>query len=185
MSNTKVGPVKELLAKLDEVESSCSGYRDAALRASADFENFRRRASQEGAEARRRGIEAVVGDVIPVLDNFERALAASMSEATVESVHRGLVMIQRQLRSALEAHGLADFSCVGEPFDPRRAEAVGFVESDEHAPETVVGEECRGYRCGDRVIRPARVVVARPKTGSESNASGPGPGVSDRGSQDS
>ncbi|HDQ99084.1 MAG TPA: nucleotide exchange factor GrpE [candidate division WOR-3 bacterium] len=165
MSKKKPGPVSELKARLEETEARCAEHRDAALRAAADFDNYRRRAQAEMADARRRGVEAVMCDVVPVLDNFERALAAEAgsgdSGRAVEAVRRGVELIRRQLREALAAHGLAEFSCVGEAFDPRHAEAVGFVESDEHEPETVVAEECRGYRCGERVIRPARVVVAR------------------------
>jgi molecular chaperone GrpE len=161
MSRKRTGPVADLQAELGDAEVRCAEYRDAAMRAAADFENYRRRAQGEIADARRRGIETVMCDLVPVLDNFARALSAVGNDMSVESVRKGVVLIQRQLRAVLEAHGLREYSCVGEQFDPRRAEAIGFVASAEHQPETVVAEECCGYQCAERVVRPARVVVAR------------------------
>jgi molecular chaperone GrpE len=70
-------------------------------------------------------------------------------------------LIHRQLREALCRHGLEEYSCVGTEFDPRKAEAISFVHTDEHRPGTVVGEACKGYSCGERVLRPAKVVVAK------------------------
>ena len=176
MSNKKKGPVTELAVKLSEAEQMCAEYRDSALRAAADFDNYRRRTQQELVDARRRGLEAVLCDLVPVLDNFERALAAT-DEVTVESVRKGIELIRKQLRVALEGHGLAEYTCVGEQFDPRRAEAVGFEQSDDQEPDTVIAEECRGYRCGERVIRPARVIVARPTAARRDSMEKPAQGT--------
>lgn len=169
MSKKKTGPVTELEQRLAEAEARCEEllrqekeHRDAALRAAADFENFRRRARQEISEARQRGVESVMCGLIPVLDSFDRALGIDAGEHSVEAVRKGVHLILRQFQSALEAHGLRRFSCIGERFDPRRAEAVGFQPDPEQERETVVAEECCGYQCAERVIRPARVVVARP-----------------------
>jgi molecular chaperone GrpE len=70
-------------------------------------------------------------------------------------------LIQRQLLEALRRHGVEEYSSVGTQFDPRRAEAISFVHTDEHEPGTVVSETCKGYACGERVLRPAKVVVAK------------------------
>ncbi len=86
----------------------------------------------------------------------------------LDKVHEGIVLIRRQLQDALARHGLVEFSCLGEEFDPRRAEAVSFVHTDEHQADTVVEEHCKGYCCEDRVIRPARVVVAKPRAKARS-----------------
>lgn len=150
--------MKEKLALL---EQECAANRDNYLRALADFENYRRRVQQDIGCARRSGAESLMLDLLPVLDNLERALAASGPESGSEPVRKGVELIHRQLTEALGRHGLESFSCVGEPFDPRRAEAVSFVELDGHPPDTVVEELCRGYRCAERVLRPSRVVVAR------------------------
>ena len=172
----KTGPVADLeqqlaaaLVRCEELAQEAAGHRDAALRAAADFENYRRRTRQELAESRQRGIEAVICDLVPVLDNFDRALAVAADEDSdgagsnnAEAVRKGVILMQRQLQSALEKHGLQRYSCVGELFDPHRAEAVGFVADAGQERETVVAEECCGYQCADRVVRPARVVVARP-----------------------
>jgi molecular chaperone GrpE len=79
-------------------------------------------------------------------------------------------LIQRQLREVLCKHGLEEYSCLGAEFDPRKAEAIGFVHSAEHAPNTVVDEACKGYSCGGKVLRPAKVLVARAKAGNEQGA---------------
>ncbi|MFO7638856.1 MAG: nucleotide exchange factor GrpE [bacterium] len=169
MSRKRNGPVSELEERLAQFHSRCEDaarreaeHRDSALRAAADFENYRRRTRQELAEARERGVEAVLADLVAVLDSFDRALAVGANQNPTEAVLKGLSLIQRQLCSVLEAHGLRRYSCIGEQFDPRRAEAVGFVPDTGDVPETVVSEDCCGYECQGRVVRPARVFVARP-----------------------
>lgn len=85
------------------------------------------------------------------------------TDGTLEKMKQGIALIRRQLYEALARHGVEEFSCLGEEFDPRKAEAVSFIHSDEHRPDTVVAEQCKGFSCRGRVIRPARVVVARQK----------------------
>jgi molecular chaperone GrpE len=104
---------------------------------------------------------------LPVIDNLERALAASESESGSESIRKGVELIHRQLTDALGRHGLESFSCLGKPFDPRLAEAVSFVEAGGQEPDTVVEEVCKGYRCEERVLRPSQVVVARASVAAE------------------
>jgi molecular chaperone GrpE len=148
-------------ATVARLEQESAESREKYLRALADFENYRRRVQQDISCARRSGREQLMLDMLPVLDNLERALAASEPGTGNDSIRKGVELIHRQLAEALARHGLESFSCLGKPFDPREAEAVSFVESDNHDPDTVVEEVCKGYRCEERVLRPSRVVVAR------------------------
>lgn len=162
MSKQKHGPVAKLREQVQKLDQLCAEQKDGGLRAAADFDNYRRRVQQEMGTARQAGVERLMCDLLPVLDNFERAEQAAQGEASVESLRRGVELIRKQFRDVLKAYGLEEFSCVGEAFDPNRAEAVSFIHTDEHEPDMVASEECRGYLCNERVIRPARVVVARP-----------------------
>jgi molecular chaperone GrpE len=155
-------PVARLKDENERLKSECEEHKHDHLRAVADFENYRRRMQQELACTRQSAMEDLISELLPVLDNFDRALAASNDKAGADSVRKGVELIRKQLMDVLARRGLEQFSCVGEDFDPRRAEAVSFVETDGHEPNTVVEEVCTGYACKDRVLRPAKVVVARP-----------------------
>ena len=161
MAHEKKGPVTKLKEQFDEKSNSCKSLEQEYLRALADFDNLRRRTARENEVSRRIALEALILDLLPVLDNFDRAAQAANVGATTDSVKKGLDLIQRQLREALCKHGLTEYSCVGTQFDPRKAEAISFVHTDEQKPGTVVSEICKGYACGERILRPARVVVAK------------------------
>ena len=161
MTHDRKGPVTELREKLAEKSDSCKKLEQEYLRALADFDNLRKRTERDSEVSRRLALEALAMDLVPVLDNFDRAVQTSGEGASAESLKKGIDLIQRQLREALCKHGVETYSCVGTQFDPRRAEAISFVHTAEQAPGTVVNEVCKGYACGERVLRPARVVVAK------------------------
>lgn len=151
----------ELEARTAELEASRTEARENFerwARSQADFENFRRRSRQEREEMTRYAAEGLMKDLLPVLDNLERALDA---DAAAESWKQGVEMTVRQLLSVLQSHGLNAIEAQGQPFDPNVHEAVMQVDSDEHEEGTVVGEVRRGYRLGDKVIRPSMVQVSR------------------------
>jgi molecular chaperone GrpE len=156
------GPVTQLTEEAAHKAEECGKLHEDYVRALADFENYRRRVERDMEVSRRLALEQLMLDLVPVMDNFERAVAAAQTGVSVDSVRKGMELIQRQLSDALCKHGLSEYTCVGEEFDPRRAEAIGFVHSADHAPNTVVAEHCHGYACGERVLRPARVTVAKP-----------------------
>jgi molecular chaperone GrpE len=161
MPQDKKGPVTLLREQVAEKSESCKKLQEDYLRAVADFDNLRKRTLRDSEVNRRLALEALVLDLLPVLDNFERAVQASSTGATVDGLRKGMDLIQRQLLEALRRHGVEEYSSVGTQFDPRRAEAISFVHTDEHEPGTVVSETCKGYACGERVLRPAKVVVAK------------------------
>jgi len=163
MTFQKKGPITELQEIRSKLESDCKRLQEDYLRALADFDNYRRRVERDLEVNQRLTLERLVGDLLPVLDNFDRAVLAAAGGRSIESVMTGVELIHRQLREAMCRHGVAEYSCVGQEFDPRNAEAIGFVQSNDHAPNTVVSEACKGYKCMGKVLRPARVIVARPK----------------------
>ena len=161
MAQDRKGPVTRLREQFAEKSDSCKKLEEEYLRALADFDNLRRRTQRDGEVSRRMALEALVLDLLPVLDNFDRAVQTAGAGANAESLKKGMDLINRQLREELCKHGVEEYSCVGTQFDPRKAEAISFVHTSEHTPGTVVSEICKGYACGERVLRPARVVVAK------------------------
>jgi molecular chaperone GrpE len=117
-------------------------------------------------------------ELIPVLDNFERALTAAApaeaaSGAGDQGIRKGLQMIYGQLQETLANLGLEGYSCLGQAFDPRRCEAVGFVETDEYPEHSVVAEAARGYMYKSKVLRPAMVTAAKGSQKSEGDRQKP------------
>jgi molecular chaperone GrpE len=152
-------------AELKRVEVEIHDLRDRLARRQADFENFRKRIEKERAETYNRAVADIAAKLLPVLDNLGRALDA---EATVESGESdefrhflsGVDLIYKQLNGVIDALGVKPVAAVGEPFDPHFHEAVVTEPTDEYEPDTVVQEIVRGYRMGDKLIRPALVKVA-------------------------
>ena len=146
---------QELAARQAEAREYLEGWQ----RERANFENFRKRMARELDDA---GIVAkveLIRAVLPAMDNLERALGDNTADVTV--VRKGVQLTYDQLRSALEKHGLTEVPAAGQPFDPNVHEAIGAVEGTEHAPDTVVEDLQKGYTFGERLVRPARVRVAR------------------------
>jgi molecular chaperone GrpE (heat shock protein) len=130
------------------------------VRLQADFENFRKRIERERDEHTRHAAATLVEKLLPVLDNLERALAAPAPDPGAAALREGLVLIHRQFLEELSLAGLRPVEAEGKSFDPLVHEAVETVSSDNHDPNTVVGELQRGYWFRDRVLRPALVRVA-------------------------
>ena len=134
--------------------------QDRYLRTLAEFDNFRRRIGREREEWRRQAQEELLREILPGLDNFDRALAVAPTPGTDRAFRTGVELIHRDFLSALERLGVRPFVAVGQPFDPARHEAVGRVERADVEDQTVVRETLRGYLFQERVLRPAQVVVA-------------------------
>lgn len=130
------------------------------LRAQADFDNFRRRTMKEKEELGQYASMKLLGQLLPIVDNFERAIAASSSNNDFESLAKGVDMIFRQLSQTLDAEGLKPINAVGEPFNPEFHQAIMTVESDEYEEGIVVEEVQKGYMLKDKILRPAMVKVS-------------------------
>ncbi len=143
--------------------AEASRMKDAWVRTAADFDNFRKRVRRELDDARRGGREDLLKALLPVFDNLERAIHSAQRSSDVKAVADGLSMVQRQFVDSLAREGIARVATVGRPFDPSVHEAIQQVETGDHAPGTVIAEVQPGYIQGDRLLRAAMVVVARPK----------------------
>jgi molecular chaperone GrpE len=146
------------LVELAAMAAKADEYLALAQRTQADFENFRKRSSREAALARERGAVKLAKDLLPAVDNLERALAHAPEDA--EDFVAGIKHVHTDVLGALKRAGIDVFSPEGEPFDPTLHEAVAQQPIEGAAPGTVVEVFQRGYRIGETVVRPARVVVA-------------------------
>lgn len=144
------------------VEEELKEYKDKYLRLLAENENTRKRMQKEKQEMTRFAVENVIADFLLPLDNLENALGFTeqMSEDT-RNWAMGFQMILTQFKDVLNQNGVTPFKSVGEQFDPHRHEAVETEETQDHPAGTVIHEFVRGYKCGDRIVRPARVKVAK------------------------
>ncbi len=149
---------EDLDALLADVKRERDEYLDLARRAKADFENYRKRASRETAEAESRGKAALARELVPSIDNLERALAVAEDGSEVA---RGVALVHDELQATLARAGVESYDPAGEPFDPALHEAISTQPADgELGAGTVVETLERGYRLAGRVLRPARVVVS-------------------------
>ncbi|MCP5520045.1 MAG: nucleotide exchange factor GrpE [Verrucomicrobiales bacterium] len=149
---------EELVALRDQA-AKAEENRDLYIRAMADLDNFRKRAARERQDAVKYANESLLNRIIPVLDSFELALAAT--DSAHEAVRDGVKMIFDQLRGALTEAGLQEVDAAGQAFDPALHEAVSMLETAETPDGHVVQQLRKGYRLNDRLMRPATVVVAR------------------------
>ncbi|MBB6675760.1 nucleotide exchange factor GrpE [Cohnella lubricantis] len=146
--------------RMAELRQQAEEYNNRYLRAQADFDNFRRRTLKEKEELAQYASMKLITQLLPVVDNFGRALQTSSEQADGQSFQKGVDMIYRQLTQVLEAEGLKAMEPVGQPFDPEVHQAIMQVESDEYEEGIVVEVVQPGYWLKDKVIRPAMVKVS-------------------------
>lgn len=146
--------------KVAELTQERDVIRDQLVRTLADLQNARRRAQQEREDMRRFATESLVRDLLPVLDNFERTVAASEQGATTEALIDGVRMVEKLLRGVLEGVSVQRMDVLGVAFDPELHEAIGSEPRDDFDEGSVIQEIEAGYLMNHRVIRPARVRVA-------------------------
>ena len=156
---------EELLnARVKELEEELASVKDKALRDAADTENYRKMLRQEKENAVKYANESIIRDLLDPLDNFSRAIEASEKTNDFETMKQGVVMVQDQLVNILRRNwGLEQFSPEGMPFDPAKMEACMMQESPDVDTETVSQVFMKGYILNGKVIRPAKVVVVKPK----------------------
>jgi molecular chaperone GrpE len=163
---------QSLEERLAEAEARAEEYLATAQRVAADFENYRKRAAREAAAAQERGITKLAKELLPAVDNLNRALQAAQSAAsgsdgvaqadngTTATLVSGIKLVHDDVIAALARAGIEGFSPEGERFDPQLHEAVAQIPAEGAESGTVIEVYQRGYRLGEVVIRPARVVVA-------------------------
>ncbi len=157
------------LSEVERARAERDRMREQLLRIAADFDNFRKRSRKEIEEVRRRAIEDTLREILPVIDDLERASGAISEASEVSAVSQGVQMVLRSFADVASRLGLQRIPTVGEQFDPTRHDAMQQQETTEHAPGTIVAEVVPGYYLGERLLRPAMVVVAKPpaRTGDQ------------------
>jgi molecular chaperone GrpE len=159
---------ERLHSELAAKEQELAELKDKYLRMLAESDNVRKRSRQQSEDTIRLQREQLLRELLPMVDNLERAVAASKGGGNGKSIVEGVEMVLRSVLDFLRNHGVTQLSAVGQRFDPNLHEAVAQIESGEHPPNTVIDEFHRGYLIGDRMLRPARVSVAK---GASSNGS--------------
>jgi molecular chaperone GrpE len=150
--------LEEMVAKL---EADLADAQDSALRAQADAANVQRRAEQEIDKARKFALDRFVGELLPVVDNMERALSAATESGAETSIIEGLELTLKSFMDALKKSGVEIVDPQGEPFDPQLAQAMSMVENPDVEPNTVIAVMQKGYTLNGRLVRPAMVMVSK------------------------
>lgn len=157
-TNNDVQEDEEKITELEQLQQEKDEIYDRMLRIQAEFDNFKRRTQKEKIAERKYKSQDLANELLPVLDNFERALQVENNDAT-SSIIEGITMVYQQLLDALKSQGIEEIDCVGKPFDPNLHHAVMQVEDEEQESNTVVEELQTGYMLEDRVLRPSMVKV--------------------------
>ena len=150
--------IEAICSETDGLRRELAGQKELHLRLAADFENFKRRSRQESEARAAAQKEAFIVELLPVVDNLERALAAGAARDSAE-FHQGVVMTLKQLQQLLRQHGVESGEMAGQPFDPHRQEALSQGHDPARPDQAILEVVQRGYQRGGKVLRPAKVVV--------------------------
>jgi len=158
-------PAPDEIAELKAQAAKAAENWDRFLRLTADFDNYKKRAARERSEAVSFANENLLVKLLPVMDAFDMALAATTSDSSAKSLQAGIVMVANQLKSALAEAGLEEIDATGKPFDPNLHEAVAQEETASAPEGEVVRQTRKGYKFRQRLLRPAGVIVAKKSAG--------------------
>ena len=160
-SNSVEAEFLSLRQQLETKETEAKNYYERLLRQAAELENYKKRSARERDDAIRYANESLLKDLLPVVDNLERAIAHASGGGNGKPLVEGVEMVLRGLADVLAKHGVMPILAQGQPFDPTKHEAMTQVETDDHEPNSVVEELHKGYMLRDRLLRPALVSVAK------------------------
>ena len=160
--------IEELEKALKDSGDEVAELKDKYLRKQADFDNFRKRMIRDKEDAIKFANTSLLMDIINVIDDFERALQSTAESQDFEALHSGVDMIEKRMTGMLDSNwGLKRFDSAGEAFDPEKHEALMMEESPDYEVQTVVEDFVKGYMLHDRVVRHAKVKVAKPVPAAE------------------
>jgi len=160
-SNSVEAEFLSLRQQLETKETEAKNYYERLLRQAAELENYKKRSGRERDDAIRYANESLLKDLLPVVDNLERAIAHASGGGNGKPLVEGVEMVLRGLTDVLAKHGAMPIAAQDQPFDPTKHEAMTQVETDDHEPNSVVEELHKGYMLRDRLLRPALVSVAK------------------------
>ncbi len=163
--------ISVLREQLQDKEIEAKNNYERFLRQAAELENYKKRTSRDRDDAIRFANENLIKDLLPIVDNLERAVAHAAGGGNGKPLVEGVELVLRSLLDVLAKHGVTPITATGQTFDPTKHEAMAQVETDEHNANSVVEELHKGYMLRDRLLRPALVSVAKPaKTQSKKNS---------------
>lgn len=162
--NGQDDPIKELEAKLEAKEKEAGETYDRLLRASAEFDNYKKRSSREMEEFRKFANQSLIKEMLSVVDNLELAMNSTDGHKAIDKdLLQGLEMTHKEILRVFDKFNVKPIDAKGQPFDPTFHEAVMQEETNDSPKNTVINELQRGYMIHDRLLRPSMVVVAKPK----------------------
>ena len=168
--NGDADPIKELEAKLEAKEKEAVETYDRLLRASAEFDNYKKRSSREMEEFRKFANQSLIKEMLSVVDNLELAMNSTNNHKAIDKdLLQGLEMTHKEILKVFEKFNVKPIDAKGQPFDPAFHEAVMQEETSDSPKNTVTNELQKGYMIHDRLLRPSMVVVAKPKENDESD----------------
>jgi molecular chaperone GrpE len=160
--------------RIEDLSAELVETKDRLIRLQADFENFRRRAQREREEAVRYGTQNLFKDLLTTVDNLDRAIDhARRGTGDADNLLQGVELVQKGLLGLMARHGVVEVEALGKPFDPAHHEAMAQTPNASVAPNTVLEVLQKGYKLRDRLLRPARVIVARPEEAAVEGSDGP------------
>jgi molecular chaperone GrpE len=166
--NGQDDPIKELEAKLEAKEKEAGETYDRLLRASAEFDNYKKRSSREMEEFRKFANQSLIKEMLSVVDNLELAMNSTDGHKAIDKdLLQGLEMTHKEILRVFDKFNVKPIDAKGQPFDPTFHEAVMQEETDDSPKNTVINELQRGYMIHDRLLRPSMVVVAKPKENND------------------
>ena len=168
--------VTDLEAELATARDEARAAQERWMRERADIENLKKRSAKERQDAVRFGNESLLRDLLPVVDNLERAIGASGGGGNGQSLVEGVELVLKAFMDTLQRNGVERVPAKGAPFDPAVHEAVAYVESPSHPAQQVIEEHQAGYRLNDRLLRPAMVTVSKGRPGPKNLANDEGGG---------
>lgn len=153
--------IDKLKNEIDRLSKEVASYKDKWLRAEAELDNYKKRVHKERLEQLKYGYETLIRELLPVIDNLERAIEYSRKHSQRDSLYEGVELTLKLLKKVIEGFGVSEINAIGQIFDPNLHEGVGVEEGENYEDNVVVKEVEKGYLYKDRLIRPAKVIVGK------------------------
>jgi|YelNatPaOPRAMG01_1025707.scaffolds.fasta_scaffold78426_1 Molecular chaperone GrpE (heat shock protein) len=153
--------IEGLKSEIDRLTKEVAAYKDKWLRAEAELDNYKKRVHKERLEQLKYGYETLIRELLPVIDNLERAIEYSKKHSQKDSLYEGVELTLKLLKKVIEGFGVSEINSIGQVFDPNLHEGVGIEEGEDYEDNVVIKEVEKGYLYKDRLIRPAKVIVGK------------------------
>jgi len=165
----ELSPAEQLQQEVDKARSEAKAHQEQYLRTLADMENLRKRTQREKEELAKFANENILREILPVIDNLERAVEHAGQTASSEGLLEGIQMTLAQFSQVLDRFGVKAVDALGQPFDPNLHQAMGQLETSEFPANTVAQQMQKGYQLNERLLRPAMVMIAKAPAAAEEN----------------